>query len=212
MSSAKEADFHVEVRPDLVGAVFKGGTTPSSSLNPTDLPAESLALCIGRYTVVLGILPDVPTLEAVSESLRRYRNQCVIVRSFLNTNQSLDLQLMLVGPRGSGRDDAWRAMGLLVERDDRVARKMAWLRPESPQFDDEAFSEFVKRTFLARPWKIAGRFEDVKLDEVSETVSTIGGLQSSLVDEWERIALDADKTPDEIVAALVSAWEERERA
>jgi hypothetical protein len=79
---------------------------------------------------MLGILPDVAAIEAVRETLRRYRNQCVIARSFLGTNETLDLQLMLLGPRASERQEAWRAMALMVERDDRVARKLAWLRPE----------------------------------------------------------------------------------
>jgi hypothetical protein len=209
---AKEIELNLQAQPELTGRVFSGGTTSATSLNPADLPTEGLALGIGRYTIVLGLLPDLPTLEAVRETLRRYRNQCVVARSFLSANQSLDLQLMLVGPRGSERQDAWRALALMVERDDRVARKLAWLRPEDPQRDAESFDEFVKRTFLARPWDKAGEFEDVALDQLSETSAISEGLPRSTADEWERIALDGDKIPDEIVAALVTAWEKRGKA
>jgi len=210
--SAKELSLDAQDRPELAGSVFSGGTTPATTLEPTDLPTESLAIGIGRYTIVLGLLPDVPTLESVRETLRRYRNQCVVARSFLNVNQILDLQLMLVGVRGSERQDAWRALALMVERDDRVARKLAWLRPDDPQCDGESYNEFAKRTFLARPWDKAGEFEDVALDQMSESNAISEGLPRSTADEWERIALDGDKTPDEIVAALVDAWEKRGKA
>ena len=104
-------------------------------------------------------------------------------------------------------------MALMVERDDRVARKLAWLRPEDPLNDDESFAEFLKRTFLARPWVHAeGQFEDVALDALSGTGATAPGLPRTTADEWERIALDEKKTPDDIVAALVKSWERRGRA
>ncbi|OOG70026.1 hypothetical protein B0E45_14590 [Sinorhizobium sp. A49] len=211
-ASAKEVALNVEDRPELAGSVFCGGETSATTLNPTDLPPEKVAITIGRYAIVLGLLPDVPTLEAVRETLRRYRNQCVVARSYLSANQSLDLQLMLVGPRGSERQNAWRALALMVERDDRVARKLAWLRPEDAQLDAESYDEFVKRSFLARPWDSADDFEDVALDQLSETDVMSEGLPRSTADEWERIALDGDKTPDEIVTALVKAWERRGKA
>ena len=107
---------------------------------------------------MLGVLPETASIDAVRETLRRYRNQCVIARSFLSPNQVLDLQLMLVGPRGSERSAEWRSLALMVERDDRVARKLAWLRPEDPARDPESFADFLKRTFLARPWKIMANF------------------------------------------------------
>lgn len=101
----------------------------------------------------------------------------------------------------------------MVERDDRVARKLAWLRPEDPRRDDESSADFLKRTFLARPWVHAeGQFEDVALDELSGTGATAPGLPRTTADEWERIALDEKKSPDDIVTALVKAWERRGQA
>lgn len=207
--SALKVALNVIDRPEIAGRAFSGAATSSTTLDPTDLPAESFGLGIGRYTVIIGLLPSVPTLESVRETLRRYRNQCVVARSFLNANQSLDLQLMLIGPRGSEQQDAWRALALMVERDDRVARKLAWLQPLDSGRDEESFSEFVKRSFLARPWAKAIAFEDVALDELSEPSSIGGGLPRSTADEWERIALDSDKSSDEIVLALVKAWGRR---
>lgn len=202
-----------EERPELASATFNGGSTKSTTLSPTDLPTESYAIRIDRFNIVLSILPDVAAMEAVIETLRRCRNQCVVARSFLGTNETLDLQLMLLGPRASERQEAWRAMALMVERDDRVARKLAWLRPEDPLNDDESFSEFLKRTFLARPWVHAeGQFEDVALDELSGTGATALGLPRTTAGEWERIALDEKMTPDDIVAALVKSWARRVQA
>jgi hypothetical protein len=200
----------VEDRNELARTSFNGGLAASTSLSPTDLPAESHAIKVDRFNIVLGSLPDVAALESVRETLRRYRNQCVVARSYLNSNETLDLQLMLLGPRSSERQDSWRALALMVERDDRVARKLAWLRPEDPQRDNESFAEFLKRTFLARPWiRAEGEFDDVALDQLSSSVALAPGLPRTTADEWERIALDDTKTPDQIVAALVEAWERR---
>ncbi|MBL6458846.1 hypothetical protein JMJ55_26290 [Belnapia sp. T6] len=212
-NAALKLEFEFKNRPELVSATFNGGSTKSTMVSPTDLPAESHAIRIDRFNIVLGILPDVAAMEAVLETLRRYRNQCVVARSFLGANETLDLQLMLLGPRASERQEAWRAMALMVERDDRVARKLAWLRPEDPLKDDESFADFLKRTFLARPWVHAeGQFEDVALDELSNTSATAPGIPRTTAEEWTRIALDEKKTPDDIVAALVKSWGRRGQA
>jgi len=212
-AAALALELKVEDRPELARSIFNGGSAKSTTLSPTDLPAESHAIRINRFNIVLGILPDVPAMEAVLETLRRCRNQCVVARSFLGANETLDLQLMLLGPRASERQDAWRAMALMVERDDRVARKLAWLRPEDPTRDEESFADFLKRTFLARPWVHAeGQFEDAALDELSGTGATAPGLPRTTADEWERIALDEKKSPDDVVTALVRAWERRGQA
>lgn len=212
-TAAAGLDLTVEDRPELASSTFNGGSTKSTSLSPTDLPAECHAIRISRFNIVLGVLPEIATLQAVRETLRRCRNQCVVARSYLGANETLDLQLMLLGPRASERQEAWRALALMVERDDRVARKLAWLRPEDEQRDEESFADFLKRTFLARPWvHEEGKFEDAALDELSGSGASTPGLPRTLADEWEHIALDEKKSPDDIVTALVKAWERRGQA
>ncbi len=212
-TAALALNLKVEDRPELASVTFNGGSSKSTSISPTDLPAESHAFRIDRFNIVLGVLPALATLEAVRETLRRYRNQCVIARSYLGTNETLDLQLMLLGPRASESQEDWRALALMVERDDRVARKLAWLRPEDESRDEESFTDFLRRTFLARPWvHDEGKFEDAALDELSGGNASTQGLPRPLADEWERIALDEKKSPDEIVNALVTAWERRGQA
>lgn len=208
---ASEVNLDVKDQPDLTGHFFRGGTTASTTLDPSDLPTESIAYRVGRYTIMVGMLPDVPTPEAIIETLRRYRNQCVVARSYLSSSQSLDLQLMLLGPRGSEGLDTWRSLALMVERDDRVARKLAWLRPEDSQRDSQSFAEFVKRTFLARPWEKAIKFENISLDQLSEPAVIGGSLPRSTAEEWELIALalDSDSSHDETVDALIKSWQKR---
>lgn len=211
--AALKLELNIEDRPELASATFNGGSSEATTLSPTDLPAESHGVRIGRFNIVLGILPDVAAMKAVLETLRRYRNQCVVARSFLGTNETLDLQLMLLGPRASERQEAWHAMALMVERDDRVARKLAWLRPEEPLNDERSFADFLKRTFLSRPWQhTEGKFKDVALDELRGTGATAPDLPRTTADEWEQIALDEEKMPDEIVAALVESWGRRTRS
>lgn len=210
--TAEALGLSVIDRGSLAGHRFKGsGDSPSMTLGESDLPDQARALGIGRYTVVFGTLPDTPTLEGVRETLRRYRNQCVVARSFLRANETLDLQLFLVGPRGSEWERQWKSLGLFLERDDRVARKLAWLRPRDAERDAESFGEFVRRSFLARPWNQDDRDEgrdELSLD-LDETTST--GLPRNTAEEFDRIALDSDgQTPDEIVDSLIRAWQRRE--
>lgn len=211
--AASDLGMETKVRPDLLGRSFNGASSRSTTLNPSDLPAESHAIVVGRYTVIFGVLPETPSLPAVRDALRKYRNQCVVARSFLSSNESLDLQLMLVGPRGSERVKKWTFLGLVVERDDRVARKLAWLRPEDEVRDGDSFEDFLKRTFLARPWREDNTVlpEGQSLDLVDPAAA---GLPRSTAEEFDRIALqvDDDTPPDEIVDQLVQAWERREKA
>jgi hypothetical protein len=211
-NAARDRDLSISEHPQLVGRSFSGASSTSTTLEANELPPKARALKLGRYTVIFGVLPDAPTLPSVRETLRLYRNQCVVARSFLNAHESLDLQLFLVGPRGSEWDKKWKSLGLFLERDDRVARKLAWLRPQDPTRDDESFDEFVRRTFLARPWSHAGNdvTEDTSLD-LEEPIPT--GLPRNTAEEFDNIALESEgMLGEELVEALVRAWERREKS
>ncbi|MER9410645.1 ABC-three component system middle component 1 [Mesorhizobium sp. M0589] len=209
--AADRRKLPISEQPQFAGRSFNGGSSAATTLEAGELPAEARALKIGRYAVILGTLPDVPTLPGVRETLRRYRNQCVVARSFLSTNESLDLQLFLVGPRGSEWERKWKSLGLFLERDDRVARKLAWLRPRDAARDGDSFDDFVRRTFLARPWEEDEKelHEDRSLD--LEELTPVG-LPRSTAEEFDSIALEGDdeRPADDIVQALVGAWERRE--
>ncbi|MES0110031.1 ABC-three component system middle component 1 [Mesorhizobium sp. M0013] len=208
--SAEALNLPLSEQARLAGRSFNGGSSPATTLDAGELPAEAHALRIGRYTVIFGTLPDTPTLPGVRETLRRYRNQCVVARSFLSPNESLDLQLFLVGPRGSEWERKWKSLGLFLERDDRVARKLAWLRPRDAVRDEDSFEDFIRRTFLARPWRddhdSLRDNQSLDLDE-----PTPAGLPRSTAEEFDSIALESEgRAPDEIVELLVRAWERRE--
>ena len=196
-----------ELKPEFSGTSFNGSDAHSATLSSSDIPAECIALSIGRYTLILGALPDTPTKIAVEEVVRRYRNQCVVARSHLKPSESLDMQLMLLGPRGSDTNSDWDTLAKLVERDDRVARKLVWLMPEAPEGDDTGYDQFIKRSLFSRPWRKPSDFKDLELDKLSDADVKGDGLPSAMVEAWEKIALDPEKTPDEIVDAIVKVWQ-----
>lgn len=191
--------------PELTGNVFLGGDgAEAARIAAGDLPHPVRALRIGRYAVVLAMLPDQPSLEAVTESLRRLRNQCVVARSYLSTNEALDLQAIIVGPRGSEPVDDWRPLGLLVERDDRVARKFAWLRPAAEAADEVSFKDLIKRTFLARPWKNDATFTMAALDNLNRAAAMWDTtVPRDTVDEWVKLSLAPRDDADTLVQGLV---------
>jgi hypothetical protein len=195
--------------PRLVADTFNAGRgEASASLEARDLPVIRRGLTIGRHSIVLGLLPGTVDHAALAESIRQHRNQCVVARAALPPNAVLDLLLVLVGPRGSEGKDSWRAEALAVERDDRVARKLVWLRPDDPNADANSFDAFVRRTFLARPWETGDRFSVASLDDItaeldaSETARETSG-------RWIRVALERGENPDNLVEGLVGVWNER---
>lgn len=210
---ADAVGLKAEDAPNLTSNVFLGGEgSQTARLEPEDLPYPVRALQIGRYAVLLAMLPEQPSLEAITEALRRFRNQCVVARSYLPPNAALDLQGILVGPRGSEPTEEWRPMALLVERDDRVARKFAWLRPESEDADDASAADLIKRTFLARPWVTDATFTMAALDNLNRAAAMWdASVPRDTVDEWVRLALGPKSDADVLVEGLVDAWARRGR-
>jgi hypothetical protein len=213
-SAATSVGLTASDAPELTGNIFRGGEGAEvARLPPSNLPGVVRALRLGRYAVLLGLLPDQPSIEAVEECLRRFRNQCVVARSYLSANEALDLQGVLVGPRGSEPLDDWRPLALLVERDDRVARKFAWLRPADEAADPVSFAELLKRTFLARPWKNEATFTMAALDNLNRAAAmSDASVPRDTVDEWVKLALTERADPDILVDGLVDAWKRRGQA
>jgi len=213
-AAAGSVNFSPLDAPELTGDVFKGGDTSDvARLPPSDLPAAVRALRYGRYSCLFGLLPDKPTLGAVNDCLRRFRNQCVVARSYLAPNEALDLQGILLGPRGSEPDDDWKAVALTVERDDRVARKFVWLRPIDPAGDDASFADVISRTVLARPWVSDDTFTMAALDNLNRVAAEAqASVPRTTVDKWVSLALTERDDPDGLVDKLIAAWAERGQA
>lgn len=194
----------------IVSGDFRGGAGSGvASITASDLPAAGMGLKIGRYTLVLGLLPDTSNLNAIREAVRRYRNQCVIARSYLSPNEALDLQLLLVGPVGSEDSPDWKAAALMVERDDRVARKLIWLRPGDPVNVATSFAEFLGRSFLARPWVVADALDPALLDELNSKDGGGTGVPRNTAEAWEAIALREEEDPMRTVNLVIEAWAKR---
>ena len=203
------AGLRVADVPELVGDTFSGGRgEPSASVDANDLPSAGRGLAVGHHSVVLGLLPETTDEHALATAIRRYRNQCVIARATLAPNAVLDLVLVMIGPRGSEGKDPWRAVALAVERDDRVARKLVWLRPDDPTDDRASFDEFTRRTFLAQPWRTAARFSVATLDDIAADLDA-GVPPSDTAGTWTQLAIERGAEPDSLVDGLVEAWKRR---
>ncbi|MDX8518194.1 hypothetical protein RFM23_17730 [Mesorhizobium abyssinicae] len=206
---ASELGLSIGSKPNYAGRTFAGGSdTPSARLEPSDLPNHVRGLQIGRYAVLLTLLPEAPNEEGMSDLVRRVRNQCVVARSYLSAPSALDLHAILLGPRGSEGIDRWRALALIAERDERVARKLVWLRPLDANADEDSFADFVKRSFLARPWITDEIFSMAPLDNVNRATA-FGDVPRDTAGEWIRLASGSDIDPDRLVEQLVASWQRR---
>lgn len=206
---AAELDLLAETRPNYADRVFAGGSdTSSARLEPSDLPNHVRGLQIGRYAVLLTLLPEAPDEEGVGEVVRRLRNQCVVARSYLSPVAMLDLHAILVGPRGSEGVDRWKAIALIAERDERVARKLVWLRPSEASADAQSFADFARRSFLARPWVTSAVFSMAPLDNVSRA-SASEAVPRDTAGEWAGLASEYGLDPDSLVDRLVTSWHRR---
>ncbi|WP_137126625.1 ABC-three component system middle component 1 [Roseomonas sp. HF4] len=206
---AAELGLTVESKPTYAGQTFAGGTdTTSARLESRDLPHHVHGLQIGRYAVLLTLLPESPNEEGMSDVMRRVRNQCVVARSYLSPPAALDLHVILLGPRSSEGVDRWRALALIAERDERVARKLVWLRPLDASADEQSFADFVKRSFLARPWITDAIFSMAPLDNVSRAAA-YGDVPRDTAGEWIRLVSEPDIDPDLLVEELVASWQRR---
>jgi hypothetical protein len=206
---AKALGLSFERMPGYADHVFAGGGESASvRLEANDLPAHARGVQIDRYGVVLALLPEAPSEESVGDVVRRTRNQCVVARSYLSPSAALDLHALLIGPRDSEGVDRWRALALIAERDERVARKLVWLRPADPRADQASFDDFAKRTFLARPWITDAVFSMAPLDNVSRA-ATLGDVPRDTASKWIRLATDLEADPDALVEGVVEAWQRR---
>lgn len=206
---AAELGFTVETKPTYAGQIFAGGSdTPSARLEASDLPSHVRGLQIGRYAVLLTLLPEAPDEQGIGEVVRRLRNQCVVARSYLSPAGVLDLHAILLGPRGSEGVDRWKALALIAERDERVARKLVWLRPREVSADEQSFADFTKRSFLARPWITDAIFSMAPLDNVSRAAA-FDEVPRDTAGEWIRFASEPDIDPDSLVDQLVASWQRR---
>lgn len=208
-AQAAQLGLEIQAQPAYTGRIFAGGSnTPSARLEPSDLPQQVRGMQIGRYALILSLLPEAPDEAGVNDVVRRLRNQCLVARSYLSPAAALDVHAILVGPRGSEGSDRWRALALVAERDERVARKLVWLRPRESSADEQSFADFTRRSFLARPWVTDAVFSMAPLDNVGRAAAS-DVVPSNTAGEWARLVGEHNGDPDALVDSLVDAWSRR---
>lgn len=208
-------DIPVEERPDLLARrrlmaetlaqAFDGDASPADAAVP--LPEDGIALVIGYHPVLIGSLGDDPERTAVMDLLRRWHNQAVVARSWLGW-QGEDLQVFLAGPPGSKDCEAWRAVAMEIERNERVCRKLVWLPPATSTQWPHSLDAFVQRSFLARPWKGLQPPEQEALDRMAHLFRGLAqqGLAEPTAKRWLNLLtqddIDREDLAEELVAAL----------
>jgi hypothetical protein len=159
-----------------------------------DLPRAVGAARFDRMPVLLGALDAAAsTRRGLQDTLRRYRNQAAIARSWL-ADEAPNLQLFLIGPIGSAGVSNWRQLAAEAEADDRICRKLVWLPQSQPTIEDA--ESFLGRTFLAKPWISAPDSQFARLDGLG-TIELPDGWQDAIDDEQ----LDADALVEKLVAS-----------
>jgi hypothetical protein len=211
VSSAATVGLEAKSNEALASTVFRGGREQAEAqLDPVDLPVKVLGLSVGRYSLLVGQLPNAPSNESIEDTLRRFRNQSVVARSYLSTNDALDLQVFLIGPPGSEDDERWMTLGLLIERDEKVARKLAWLRPVDGGNVLSSYNEFIRRTFLAEPWNHDAVFTMADLDSLSRIPELAdGSLPRETAKSWVQLTFKHHDDTVTLVDSLIDAWSKR---
>ena len=94
------------------------------------------------------------------------------------------------------------------DRDERVARKLVWLRPQEAGGDEQSFAEFARRSFLARPWITGAIFSMAPLDNVSRA-TVFDKVRRDTAGEWIRLASEPGIDSESLVDQLVASWQRR---
>jgi hypothetical protein len=113
------------------------------------LPATVGGARLDGTPVLLCVVGGDATDEGVRDVIRRLRNQATIARSWLDT-EAPNLQ-MFVALDSAAVALPWFEYARRIESDDRICRKLVWLRGDG----GETPEEFLSRTFLATPWASA---------------------------------------------------------
>jgi hypothetical protein len=196
LTAARAMGAKVDMAPaEWTGAVFNAEVLSTAFKEPLqrhdrDLPRLVGAARLDDMPVLIGELEGPAERASMNDLSRRYRNQATIARSWLGP-EAANLQLFLIGPRDARSDVRWRQLAAAIEADDRVCRKLVWLFEDDPSI--ELASDFLDRTFLARPWQANGR-EIAELDRMSDIALPAG---------WEAAIDDQELDTDLLVRRLI---------
>ena len=182
------------------GATWAG--TMDSAVSDADLPKEYTSFLIGHHAILIGALGM--DIRDAHVCLHRFMNQAAIVRSWLPSESSEDLNLFFVGPTGSDLKKEWREFAACIERDERVCRKLVWL-PSANISDQESYmDQFINRTFLARPWSDVHAPSEGDIDRLSNLSEKLASEEASreTIDEWLNILRGSQRDNYDLVQQL----------
>lgn len=148
---------------------------PTESVAPAefaDLPV--LALRIDGYALLIGWLGEDAEQGAVLSRLRSYVGRAAVTRSWLDGQHKHELLLVLAAPEGAAVDAVWEDAAHVIERDDRVCRKLVWLPPTGATAEADSLDHLIAQTFLARPWERGVGGAAQELDERQRLRSALG--------------------------------------
>jgi len=197
IKEARRVDWEVRPMPLL--------PIPQSADRPPIPPDQAVQVEIrstfaGLYPIIVAGLGE--SLEGVRIAWGAAQRQAAVARTSVASDSGEDLVLILVGPGGSKENAEWRSIAMEIERNDLVCRKLVWLPPKKPVEGNAALMDFMKRTFLSKPWLVTEGIPQTALDTLSEKNTALLG--------WEEI-LDAqpinraDVDYDALVVKLIHA-------
>jgi hypothetical protein len=194
---------HQEGPQEWVGGTFRVEAATESPLSDEfnvrradDLPPVVYGFRLDGKPVLIGDISASTNRKDLLDTVRRYRNQAMITRSWLGS-EATSVSLFLIGPTASALDQTWHDWALEVELDEKVCRKIVWLLSSSPDVEEAA--RFLEGTSLAQPWKHAENIGVEKLDSLAQL-----GLSTA----WLAVISDEELTTDEVVGKLIEAGRE----
>jgi hypothetical protein len=161
-------------------------------------PTDDLYYICGNVHFLFVPLP--PVTNDAPEKFREtvLKAAEIVIKRALDTRKSLpsaaanDLNLVFTAEPQAENKSLWKDLQHEIERDDRVCRKLVWLKGKHGIGADE----FLKRTSLARPWEDASQSTSDALRLLFDGVGIDAG---KVVD----ILLEEDLEGEELVRALM---------
>jgi hypothetical protein len=170
---------------------------------------QQRTLRVGHYAVLMSGLGN--ELSQADVWVRAAEYHAATALSGLPDKHREDLHLFLVGPPGACENLRWIELASLIERDERVCRKLVWLPPQSSM--ESSVQTFLNRTFLARPWRFLEGLHQPRLDPVAAIVRMLSSRDElrdtppSALRQWLDVLTQPGDSPD-LVEPLVRALKE----
>lgn len=203
LAAAEANKWEKRKAPELVAHNFRGGDIQTD----VKLPQNARGLMLGRYPVVACEL-RLSSPDEVEVDLRAAHNQVMIARSYLSNMQVIDAHIFFVAEEPKSDVD-WKRQVDLVERNERVCRKLVWMRHASDA--DNSFGCLIDRSFLAQPWQDVSQLIGAPLDQNERLVELVlesQGLSAALAAAWVELAKAESDDANHLVEQLVAAMEE----